>query len=251
MSPTPDKPRQARVVASSVWWLALVSGVAVIGATGFLFGQRSAQGASQTAPQDAPRVILVERVVETERVMPAPRYIECEVEREAIEPAKAAPAAPQLPVTRVVYVDLPVVIEKEVVREVVKEVIVEREVQAALPANLAPKDTLAPIAGDVPTPLPAWMKVGAVAYWYLPDGTHRSGKITALNSDWVVVLWPTGKAEYSVDFARTHFERNGRVRRITFTAPAAVAEEEVKRRGLSANDAAQQDKLNNAWNNRR
>lgn len=241
MPSAPHRPRPARQVSSSVWWLALATGVVLIGATAFLLGSRV-----MTQPQ----VVYVPRVVSAPAApAPAPVVIERVVERtvEVPAPSPAAPDPAPAGSTRVVYVDLPVkvevTVEKEVIREVVREVVVEKPVPVPAPA--------ATLDAAPPPALPAWMKPGATVFWYPADGKQRSGRITALNSDYVIVLWSGSKGTYEADFARANFEQNPRPRKTSLNLPAAVAEEEVKRRNATKSEAEQQDKLNAAWSNRR
>lgn len=239
MPSAPDRPRPARQVSSSVWWLALAAGVLVIGAAAFLLGSR-------LSPPT--QVVYVPKVVSTPAApAPAPVVIERVVERtvEVPAPLPAAPDPVPAGATRVVYVDLPVkvevTVEKEVIREVVREIVVETPV----PASDATLDAAPPAA------LPAWMKPGATVFYYPADGKQRSGRISALNSDFVIVLWSGGKGTYEADFARANFEQNPRPRKTSLNLPAAVAEEELKCRNATKSEAEQQEKLNAAWSNRR
>lgn len=246
MSPAPAKPRLPRPLHPAVWWLALATGVTIISATAFLWGSQTAAQPSATmrqqgyTPTPRPNTETHQPARVSVAALPAAKPVDREPE------ALAEPVV----ITRVVYVDRPVIVEKETVTEVVveKEVIVEREKLVPVPA---PNQRVTLAQDNAPPALPTWMKPGALVFWYQPDGTHRSGRISTMNSDYVVVLWSGGKAEHTADFASKNFESKARPRTTPSKLPAAVAEEEVKRRNTTAGDAAQQEKLNSAWSNRR
>lgn len=250
MPSTPAEPRAARLVSMSVWWLALGSGMAIFGSTAFLWGHRAAGvDAAGSGP-----------------ALPTPIYMPREVTREtpvAVATTKAAPsqnlptnppasaAGGSTPVPQVVFVDRPVPVPVEVRIEVEKTLVVERKVLVPVVLPPDPRLVAGTVQGDSPQSLPGWLKVGTLVFWYQPDGSHRSGKVTATNSDFVVIAWSTGKSQHSADFARQHFEPKARPRTQPPAFPAATAEEEVVRKGVSRGDAAQQERLNAAWSNRR
>lgn len=250
MPSTPAAPRTARLSSVSVWWLALGSGMAIFGATAFLWGQRAAETGSVGLNPEAPTVIYVPREVARETPVPVATTQTGSFQSQAVVPPEDHTAGPT-PLPQIVYVDRPVPVPVEVRVEVEKPVVVEREVLVPVVLPPDPRLLAGINQGDAPQSLPAWLKIGALVFWYQPDGSHRSGKVTATNSDFVVVAWSTGKSQHSADFARQHFERKARPRTQPPAFPAATAEEEVVRKGVSRGDAAQQEKLNAAWSNRR
>lgn len=247
MLSTPKQAREMRARPQLVWWLALVSGIAIIGAMSFLWGSRTAAPASsaQVAVNPASKVVYVTR--ETTRLVHAPEVL-------PVPAIVSDPPAIQLaqdPEPQVVFVDRPVPVIVEVRVEVEKTVLVEKEVLVPVALPQDPRLVLDSSAGSAPAPLPQWLKVGTLVYWYQPDGRHKSGKVTALNSDFVIVAWTSGKSQHTADFARQHFEPKARPRIQPVTVPAAVAEEELTRRGVSRRDSDQQEQLNASWGNRK